>query len=105
MGATYDLFGNGRTALKVDAEQVPRRHGNDRSRGVPNVSDLPESDQPVEHQTTRPWIDNGANGGIANDFIPQCNLQDYAANGECGALVNAGIFGTILTAAPPTIPT
>ena len=64
--------------------------------GVPNVSNSPNPISRLNVQTTRPWIDNGANGGIANDFTPQCNLQDYAVNGECGALLNAAIFGTIV---------
>src|SRR5262249_24362784 len=39
-------------------------------------------------QTTRTWTDNGAGGGIANDFAPQCNLLNPAANGECGPMDN-----------------
>ena len=68
------------------------------------MSRAPNPINRLNTQTTRPWTDNGANGGIAGDFIPQCNLQNYAANGECGALVNAATFGTS-TAAPTTIPT
>jgi hypothetical protein len=96
MGATYDLFGTGRTALKVTLNKYLEGMGTTGAGGVPNVSDAPNPISRLNNQTTRPWIDNGVNGGIAGDFVPQCNLQDYTANGECGALVNAAIFGTIV---------
>ena len=97
MGATYDLFGTGRTALKVTLNKYLEGMGTTGAGGVPNVSRPAESDQPVEHAddaargpTTAPTAES------PNDFIPQCNLQDYSANGECGALLNAAIFGTIV---------
>jgi hypothetical protein len=96
MGATYDLFGNGRTALKVTLNKYLEGLGTTGAGGVANISNAPNPIGRLNTQTTRPWTDNGANGGIANDFVPQCNLQDYSANGECGALLNAGTFGTIL---------
>jgi hypothetical protein len=89
MGATYDLFGNGRTALKFTLNKYLEGMGTTGAGGVPNVSNSPNPISRLNVQTTRPWTDNG-------DFIPQCNLQDYGVNGECGALVNAGIFGTIV---------
>jgi carboxypeptidase family protein len=89
MGATYDLFGNGRTALKFTLNKYLEGMGTTGAGGVPNVSNSPNPISRLNVQTTRPWTDNG-------DFIPQCNLQNYSANGECGALVNAGIFGTIV---------
>ena len=60
------------------------------------MSDAPNPISRLSVQTTRDWIDNGAGGGIARDFTPQCNLQNYNAHGECGALVNAAIFGTVV---------
>jgi hypothetical protein len=39
---------------------------------------------------TRTWVD--ANG----NFAPDCNLQNYQANGECLALTGAAIFGTVV---------
>jgi hypothetical protein len=96
MGATYDLFGNGRTALKFTLNKYLEGMGTTGAGGVPNVSNSPNPISRLNVQTTRPWTDNGANGGIANDFVPQCNLQDYSAHGECGALQNAAIFGTIV---------
>jgi hypothetical protein len=42
------------------------------------------------HQHHQPQPDHRRNGGIAGDFVPQCVLENFAANGECGAATNAG---------------
>ncbi len=105
MGATYDLFGTGQTALKVTLNKYLEGLGTTGAGGVPNVSDLPNPISRLNTQTTRPWTDNGANGGIAADFAPQCNLQDYTANGECGALRQRRHLRHHHTPPPPTIPT
>jgi hypothetical protein len=44
----------------------------------------------VATSTTRSWKDSNGN------FIPDCNLLNAAANGECGALANSG-FGQPIT--------
>ena len=93
MGATYDLFGNGRTALKVTLNKYLEGLGTT-GFGPNNVSEAPNPINRLSTQTTRSWTE-GTGGGIAGDFIPQCDLTNYAANGECGALVNGQIFGTI----------
>ena len=46
MGATYDLFGNGRTALKVTLNKYLEGHGDDRVRPGQRVR-LAEPNQPV----------------------------------------------------------
>src|SRR5262245_1814357 len=99
MGVTYDLFGTGKTALKFTLNKYLEGMGTTGAGGVSNVSDAPNPINRLSGTTvlsTRPWIDDGANGGIARDFTPQCNLQNYTANGECGALTNAATFGTIV---------
>jgi hypothetical protein len=95
MGATYDVFGTGRTALKVTLNKYLEGLGTTGAGGVANISNAPNPIGRLNTQTTRPWTDNGANGGIAGDFVPQCNLSNYAANGECGALLNAATFGNL----------
>jgi hypothetical protein len=85
LGATYDLFGNGRTALKATLNKYLAGLGTTGS-----LSDPPNPINRLVTTTTRTWGD--ANG----NFRPDCNLLDYAANGECGALVNAAIFGTVV---------
>jgi hypothetical protein len=81
MGAAYDVFGNGKTALKISlnkyligADGPAFTYGTQAPYGR------------VVHSTTRTWRD--ANG----NFIPDCDLTIAAANGECGALVDSN-FG------------
>jgi hypothetical protein len=85
MGANYDLFGNGKTALKVTLNKYLE--------GLGTTGALSDGPNPINRlitTTTRPWTDG--NG----DFNPNCDLLNYGANGECGALVNAAIFGTVV---------
>jgi hypothetical protein len=76
----YDLFGNGRTALKASA-----------SRGVQQESiAFARANNPantVSTSTSRVWTDSNGN------FIPDCELTNAALNGECGPNLNAN-FGS-----------
>ena len=93
LGATYDVFGNGRTALKVTLNKYLEGLGTTGS----GVSDSPSPILRMNVQTTRTWNDNtfGAGDPRSGNFQPNCDLLNYAANGECGVLVNAADFGTI----------
>jgi hypothetical protein len=75
VGASYDLFGNGRTALKFSLgrylEQLGAGIANDNNPIVRSVLNV-----------TRTW--NDANG----DYRPDCDLTIFAANGECGPINN-----------------
>jgi hypothetical protein len=85
LGATYDLFGNGRTALKVTLNKYLE--------GLGTTGALSDGPNPINRLITsapRSWTDGN------RDFRPDCDLLNYAANGECGALVNAAIFGTVV---------
>ncbi len=83
MGGAYDLFGNGRTAVKVSLSkylQAPYA-GEAYTIGNPGVT--------LVQSTTRGWDDRTlVPGGIPNDFIPQCDFLNPAANGECQAWGN-----------------
>jgi carboxypeptidase family protein len=85
-GAAYDLFGTGKTAIKVSLNKYLVALG---AGGFPGT----ESTNPVNNlvvSTTRSWND------LDRDFVADCNLITPTANGECGALANPN-FGAIRT--------
>ena len=84
--AAYDLFGNGKTAIKASV-----------SRGVEQDSiRYAQANNPastISTQTARAWTDTNRN------FVPDCNLTIGALNGECGPWQTT-TFGT---AVPGTV--
>lgn len=83
LGVTYDLFGNGKTALRARlGKYVVAQDGTGSVFGL-GTSKLGR----IATSTTRSW--NDAN----RDYIPNCDLTSPAANGECGAMANQ-FFGT-----------
>ena len=81
LGAVYDVFGNGKTAVKVSLN----KYLENASAGGPIFTD-PNPINTLVTSTTRSW--NDAN----RDYVPQCDLFNPSANGECGAMANAS-FG------------
>jgi len=79
-GAAYDLFGNGKTALRVSMSKYLQEP-------VLGIRDPLSS---YVFFTTRSWNDTNGN------WIPDCNLTLAAANGECGALASSA-FGNLTT--------
>lgn len=82
LGASYDLFGNGKTALKVSLNKYLQNE----AAGSALALD-PSPLNTLVTSTTRSWGD--ANG----NRIPDCNLLNPLLNGECGAMTNPA-FGT-----------
>ena len=80
LGAAYDLFGDGRTAVKVSLGRYVAKYGVD-------LTNLNNPIQTSVNSVTRTWTDNG-------NYVPDCNLSNFAANGECGAVSNAD-FGKV----------
>lgn len=81
-GAAIDVFGNGKTSVKVNFGKYLEP--------AANLSGNYSISNPIARiatTTNRTWTD--PNG----DFIPQCNLSSPLANGECGGMSNP-TFGT-----------
>jgi hypothetical protein len=82
-GVAYDVFGNGKTALKVSlnkyfsAQAVGGAFGRDLAPASAIVA-----------STNRTWNDANRN------FVPDCVLLNPAANGECGAMDNTAFGST-----------
>jgi hypothetical protein len=75
LGATYDLFGNGKTAIKVSLSRYL----------IGESVNFADANNPVNtsvNSATRTWNDIS---GTGNPFL-DCALANPAANGGCGAL-------------------
>jgi hypothetical protein len=75
VGVAWDIFGNGRTALKTSLGRYVAKTNVD-------VAVLLNPITTSVNTANRSWTDSNLN------FYPDCNLGDFAANGECGALDN-----------------
>ena len=82
VGAAYDLFGDGRTALKVSLGRYVKP-------SATQVANLTNPAAAIAAGTSRSWSDTNGN------FIPECNMTDPEANGECGPNSNKK-FGTVI---------
>ena len=89
-GLALDVFGNGKTALKVNFGKYM-----DPASNLNGNYSISNPIARIATNTSRTWTDGGIAGvpGTAGDFIPQCDLTNNAANGECAAS-NAQTFGT-----------
>jgi hypothetical protein len=90
-GAVYDLFGTGKTAVKVSMNKFVSGQaltGNAGGNTVIFGSALNPYNRLVL-STTRNWTDTNRN------FIPDCDLTNPAANAECAAMTNQNFGKTV----------
>ncbi len=92
VGATYDVFGNGKTAVKLNMGRYLEAAVN----GNGNYSALLPASR-MSTSVTRTWNDANQN------YVPDCNLQNPLAQGECGTISNLNfgqpVFATSYDAA------
>jgi hypothetical protein len=83
-GASYDLFGSGKTALKFSIGRYLNVTGVDiASAANPMFTSVWNVD--------RPWTDSNGN------YVPDCDLASRIANGECGPMANQNFGGLNIT--------
>lgn len=89
IGVGYDIFGNGKTALKL----ALGRYVIGEATSVAGANNPAAS---IVTSATRNWNDAFYPVGDTRrqNYVPDCDLKTAAANGECGALSNNG-FGTV----------
>ena len=91
-GLVYDVRGNGKTAVKFTANKYLLGQTLNALGSTPN----PVTTTGVGVQATRSWNDRGGLG-INGDYVPQCNLLNPLANGECGNLSNTSFGKPVFT--------
>ena len=94
VGVAYDLFGTGKTSLKVNIGKYLQSANNQDRYTLMN----PAGPTRFARDTNRTWNDRGGLG-VDGDYIPQCDYMNPAANGECGPWQQPA-FGQPLSAAP-----
>ncbi|MGE0444363.1 MAG: carboxypeptidase regulatory-like domain-containing protein [Vicinamibacterales bacterium] len=87
-GAAFDVFGNGKTALKVSLN----KYLEGQALSAASLAQLPSPFRTLVLSTTRSWND------ADRDFAPDCDLVSPDGNGECGPLANRN-FGSAVPGA------
>jgi hypothetical protein len=93
MGATYDLFGNGKTALKVTVGEYLQGAYTGDAYTISNAGST------LVTTTNRSWSDPNGNR------VAECDFLNPATNGECGpwSALNWGSFNRATTVNPDVL--
>jgi hypothetical protein len=89
VGAAFDVFGDGKTAIKVAVGRYPILE-------TTNLAQLNSPASAFASTTTRTWSPPASAIAALNatgQIMPDCNLANPAANGDCGPVANSA-FGT-----------
>ena len=92
MSAAFDVFGNGRTALKASFGKYAA--GSTISGTFAPAASTSNGGGSAVNSTTRAWTDTNGN------FYPDCDLRNPASNGECGPMANS-LFGQLQVTTRP----
>ena len=85
LGVSYDLFGDGRTAIKATWGRYIMAVGTSIAQTINPL-------EAIQVSSSRSWGDLPFQGGNGN-FVPDCDFDNFAANGECGPIRDPE-FGT-----------
>jgi Carboxypeptidase regulatory-like domain len=93
VGAAYDLFGDGRTAVKVALGRYVSKAA------VPTITNANNPINTSINTVNRTWNDSffGPDDPRTGNYIPDCDLANRALNGECGPLANQSFGGLNVT--------
>jgi hypothetical protein len=92
LGVAYDIFGHGKTALKVNVGEYLQSAGNQENYTISNPAfDSRNGRRPPNFQTTasRTFLD------LNRNHVPDCNMLQQEPNGEC--ITALGNFANPLT--------
>ncbi len=85
LGAAIDTFGDGKTSIKINVGKYLQAAQN----GLAYAAQRPTSR--LQTTTTRVWNDANKN------YVPDCDLTNRNANGECGAIATSAFGSSVFT--------